>query len=188
MDDCLCPIAGTEEIVPCDALILSVGLIPENELAESIGVPLDPKTKGAFVDERGETLLDGVFACGNALHVNDLVDYVSESGETAGKAAAHPRALDRDLLLVNCDPSLLYVVPQRLDRNASEAERVFYFRSSRDMDNATLHINRGGKELYSKKFSHLRPPEMERLVLNLSAEQLAGDEPLVLSLEEKNHE
>ena len=188
VDDCLCPIAGTEEIVPCDALILSVGLIPENELAESIGVPLDPKTKGAFVDERGETLLDGVFACGNALHVNDLVDYVSESGETAGKAAAHPRALDRDLLLVNCDPSLLYVVPQRLDRNASEAERVFYFRSSRDMDNATLHINRGGKELYSKKFSHLRPPEMERLVLNLSAEQLAGDEPLVLSLEEKNHE
>ena len=188
VDRCLCPIAGTEEIVPCDALILSVGLIPENELAESIGVPLDQKTKGAFVDERGETLVDGVFACGNALHVNDLVDYVSESGETAGRAAAHPKTADRDLLPVTCEQSLLYVVPQRLDRNAAETERVFYFRSSRDMDSAMLRLSRGGKELYSKKYAHLRPPEMERLVLNLSTEQLAGGDPLVFSLEEKNHE
>jgi thioredoxin reductase len=79
------PIEGTEEIIPCDALILSVGLIPENELLESIGVPIDSKTKGAVVDERNETLLRGIFVCGNALHVNDLVDYVSESGEIAGK-------------------------------------------------------------------------------------------------------
>lgn len=188
VDDCLCPIAGTEEIVPCDALILSVGLIPENELAESIGVPLDPKTKGAFVDERGETLVDGVYACGNALHVNDLVDYVSESGETAGKAAANGRKQNRKLLPVTCEPSLLYVVPQRLNQTATNPERVFYFRSSRDMDNATLRLSRGGKELYSKKYAHLRPPEMERLVLNLSAEQLSGDDPLVFSLEGTNHE
>ena len=188
VDDCLCPIPGTEEIVPCDALILSVGLIPENELAESIGVPLDPKTKGAFVDERGETLVDGVFACGNALHVNDLVDYVSESGETAGKAAANGRKQNRSLLPVTCEPSLLYVVPQRLDRNATETERVFFFRSSSDMDNAMLRISRGERVLYSKKYAHLRPPEMERLVLNLSAEQFSGDDPLVFSLEGTNHE
>ena len=85
VDDCLCPIAGTEEIVPCDALILSVGLIPENELAESIGVPLDPKTKGAIVDERNETMLEGVYACGNALHVNDLVDYVLRAAKRRAK-------------------------------------------------------------------------------------------------------
>ncbi len=188
VDSCLCPIAGTEEIVPCDALILSVGLIPENELAESIDVPLDPKTKGAFVDERGETLLDGVFACGNALHVNDLVDYVSESGETAGRAAAKSKTMERNLLTVTCDQSLLYVVPQLLDRNAAKTERVFYFRSSVDMDNATLHISRGNQVLYSKKYAHLRPPEMERLALNLSAEQLLSDDSLVFSLEGTNHE
>jgi len=188
VDECLCPIAGTEEIVPCDALILSVGLIPENELSESIGVPLDPKTKGAIVDEHGETLLDGVFACGNALHVNDLVDYVSESGETAGKAAAHLRTSDRNLLPVTCEKSLLYVVPQRLDRNSAEAGRVFFFRSSADMDNATLHLSLGGKEIYSKKYAHLRPPEMERLALEFRSEQLSGDDPLVFSLEGTNHE
>lgn len=187
VDDCLCPIAGTEEIVPCDALILSVGLIPENELAESIGVPLDPKTKGAIVDERNETMLDGIFACGNALHVNDLVDYVSESGETAGKAAAINRIKDRSLLPVVCDASLLYVVPQRIDRNAAEQDRVFFFRSSADHDGAVLTVTKGDTTLLKKRYSHLRPPEMERLTLSLSPEQLTGDEPIVFSLEELHH-
>ena len=187
VNDCLCPIAGTEEIIPCDALILSVGLIPENELAESIGVPLDPKTKGAIVDERNETMHDGVFACGNALHVNDLVDYVSESGETAGKAAAKNRAVDRALLPVVCDASLLYVVPQRIDRNADEQERVFFFRSSADRDGAVLSVTKGQTTILQKRYSHLRPPEMERLALSLSPEQLTGDEPIVFSLEELHH-
>ena len=187
VDDCLCPIAGTEEIVPCDALILSVGLIPENELAESIGVPLDPKTKGAIVDERNETMLEGVYACGNALHVNDLVDYVSESGETAGKAAAKKHTEDRSLLSVECDSSLLYVVPQRIDRNASEQECVFFFRSSADRDGAILTVMKGQTKLLQKRYSHLRPPEMERLTLSLSPEQLSGNEPIVFSLEESHN-
>ncbi|NLI53107.1 MAG: FAD-dependent oxidoreductase [Clostridiales bacterium] len=187
VDGCMCPIAGTEEIIPCDALILSVGLIPENELAQSIGVPLDPKTKGAIVDERNETLLQGVFACGNALHVNDLVDYVSESGETAGKAAAGSDRPERELLPVECDQSLLYVVPQRLDKAAAESERVFFFRSSADMDNALLTVSRGETRLLSKRYAHLRPPEMERLPLALSSEQLAGEEPLLFHLEEATH-
>jgi thioredoxin reductase len=184
VDACMCPIAGTEEIIPCDALILSVGLIPENELAESIGVPLDSKTKGAVVDERNETLLRGVFACGNALHVNDLVDYVSESGEIAGKAAADPLNCARGLVPVECDHTLLYVVPQRICRNAAETERIFFFRSARDMDNATLTITKGGNTLVTKTFAHLRPPEMERLALTFSAEQLYGTEPLRFHLEE----
>ncbi len=188
VDGAMRPIAGTEEIVPCDALILSVGLIPENELAQSIGVPIDEKTKGAVVDERNETLLRGVFACGNALHVNDLVDYVSESGEIAGNAAANPLCCSRGLVPVECDNTLLYIVPQRLCRNGAETERIFFFRAASDMDNATLSISKGGHVLYTKRFSHLRPPEMERLRISLNAEQLAGNEPLRFHLEETNHE
>ncbi|PKM40526.1 MAG: pyridine nucleotide-disulfide oxidoreductase [Firmicutes bacterium HGW-Firmicutes-9] len=184
VDACMCPIKGTEEIIPCDALILSVGLIPENELAESIGVPIDFKTKGAVVDERNETLLRGVFACGNALHVNDLVDYVSESGEVAGKAAASPTNRSRGLVPVECDQSLLYVVPQRLCRNSEEMERVFFFRSARDMDNATLTVAKGEQVLFTKKFAHLRPPEMERIPITLSKKELDGNLPLRFHLEE----
>lgn len=94
VDGSMQPIAGTERIIDCDALILSVGLLPENEIAEQLGVELDPATKGPFVDQRLMTSVPGVFCCGNALHVNDLVDYVSESGELAGKAAAHYQPAD----------------------------------------------------------------------------------------------
>ena len=188
VDENMRPIPGTEEILPCDALILSVGLIPENELAQTIGVPLDPKTKGAIVDERNETMLDGIFACGNALHVNDLVDYVSESGETAGRAAACNANIEHSRIFVECDRSLLYVVPQRLNRSAEETERVFFFRASEDMDNATLRVSCGNRLLFTKHYSHLRPPEMERLPLALSAEQLAGEGPIVFSLEKAKNE
>ena len=188
VDERMRPIAGTEEIIPCDALILSVGLIPENELAESIGVPIDSKTNGAIVDERNETLLRGVFACGNALHVNDLVDFVSESGEIAGTAAATETLCARGLVAVECDNSLLYVVPQRVSRNAKEQERVFFFRAATDLDNATLTITKGGDTLYSKRFAHLRPPEMERLPVLLTPEQLTGNEPLRFYLEEQKDE
>lgn len=187
VDERMRPIAGTEEIIACDALILSVGLIPENELAESLGVPLDMKTKGAVVDERNQTLVSGVFACGNALHVNDLVDYVSESGETAGRAAAayakEHLSKTRDLCSVSCDESLLYVVPQKLERKATEPERTFFFRSARDMDSAVLTVIKGETVLLTKKYAHLRPPEMERLTLNIENSQISGEEPVLFHLE-----
>jgi len=140
------------------------------------------------VDERNETLLRGVYACGNALHVNDLVDYVSESGEIAGKAAAKEECCSRGLVPVECDQSLLYVVPQRICRSSDETERIFFFRSARDMDNATLTITKGEETLYSKKFAHLRPPEMERLPVPLTKEQLDGNLPLRFHLEEQTNE
>lgn len=186
VDSCLCPIAGTQEMIPCDALILSVGLIPENELAESIGVPLDHKTKGAVVDERNETLLRGVFACGNALHVNDLVDYVSESGEVAGKAAAESQRTSRKLLPVECDKSMLYIVPQRINQSKNELEHVFFFRAAKDMDHAVLTLTKAGKTIFTKRFSHLRPPEMERLSIPIPSEVFTGNEPLRFCLEETN--
>ena len=88
VNDKMEPIAGTEEIVECDTLILSVGLIRENEIAGSLGIPMDMHTKGPVCDEHFMTEKEGIFCCGNALHVNDLVDYVTESGIAAGKAAA----------------------------------------------------------------------------------------------------
>ena len=82
------PIPGTEEHIPCDTLLLSVGLIPENELSKAVGVELSPVTNGPQVNESLETSIPGVFACGNVLHVHDLVDYVSEEAQQAGKHAA----------------------------------------------------------------------------------------------------
>jgi thioredoxin reductase len=87
-DSAIHPIPGTEGYIACDGLILSVGLIPKNELAESLGVPIHLATKGPVCDQRCMTAVPGIFICGNALQVNDLVNYVSESGETMGKAAA----------------------------------------------------------------------------------------------------
>jgi len=88
VDKNLIPVPGTEKIINCDALILSVGLIPENELAESLGIELCRYTRGPICDQNNMTMADGVFNCGNSMHVNDLVDYVSESGEIAGRGAA----------------------------------------------------------------------------------------------------
>jgi len=168
------PVPGTEEIIEADALILSVGLIPENELAETLGVPLDARTKGPIADQNCMTMVDGVFCCGNALHVNDLVDYVSESGETAGRAAAswalsHSPPNDRSFAEIKSDDSLLYIVPQRLNLNDPAASTVIYFRSREEMDRTRLVVTLDGNEVYKKIYQRLRPPEMERLEIDLNA-------------------
>ena len=198
VDENMLPISGTEEIIECDALILSVGLIPENELAESIGVPLDARTKGPLTDQNYMTMVDGVFCCGNALHVNDLVDYVSESGETAGRAAAI-YAAERakwltsggDMVNAPCfiackpseftelraDSSLLYIVPQRLNLNDLSAPVIVCFRSKAEMGKTRLTITLNGNEVCAKTYPRLRPPEMERLKLDFSSMNIKrGDE------------
>ncbi len=166
VDDKMKPIAGTAERISCDALILSVGLIPENEIAEQLGVPMDAAAKGPICDDSLMTDVEGVFTCGNAMHVNDLVDYVSESGERAGKNAAHYTLRKREYITLETDPSLLYLVPQRVDAAAGEPA-VLYFRSSRSMDRAVLEIHDGDHILYQKEYTDLLPPEMERLTLDL---------------------
>ena len=124
------PIAGTERRVPCDTLLLSVGLIPENVLARDAGVELDPVTGGAVVDDCLETSVPGIFACGNALHVHDLVDFVSEEGARAGRFAAR-HALGRGgeddvaVLPVRAGDGVRYVVPQRLHADADCATLRF---------------------------------------------------------------
>jgi len=177
VDKNMTPIPGTEEIIECDALILSVGLIPENELAESLGVPLDVRTKGPVTDQNCMTMADGVFCCGNALHVNDLVDYVSESGEAAGRAAAQrimakqasSSSGERSLAEIKADDSMLYIVPQLINVDDLEKPAVIYFRSKEEMGKTRLSVKIDGSEVYAKTFPRLRPPEMERLELDFKS-------------------
>lgn len=164
------PIPGTETHVECDALILSVGLIPENELAESLKIKIDPKTKGPIVDNNLMTDTDGIFSCGNALHVNDLVDYVSESGEIAGKSAC--KYIDSNCnvsikdMKINVSDDFLYMVPQNLNLNNLSDKTDIYFRSKRDRNNVVLKLLINGKDVYEKKYQFLRPPEMEKIILD----------------------
>ncbi len=167
VDERMRPIAGTERIVECDTLILAVGLIPENELARAIGVPLDGKTKGAYVDQNCQTRLPRVYQCGNALHVNDLVDYVSESGETAGRAAATIDAKPEQIA-VNAQGKLLYVVPQMLDISGRCGKTVFYFRASEVLAKQRVEVVVDDKIVFTKRFAKLLPPEMERVTVDLT--------------------
>ena len=166
VDDKMKPIAGTSKRISCDALILSVGLIPENEIAEQLGVTMDAAAKGPICDDSLMTDVEGVFTCGNAMHVNDLVDYVSESGERAGKTRAHYPRRQREYITLETDPSLLYLVPQRVEA-ASGQPVVLYFRSSRSLDRAVLEIHDGEHILFQKEYEDLKPPEMERMTLDI---------------------
>ena len=133
VDDKMRPVAGTEERLSCDGVILSVGLIPENEVAEALEVPIDPATRGPVMDQNGQTQVPGVFVCGNASHVNDLVDYVTESGERAGAAAAAFIAghRTRRLLPLMADTHRLALCRTSVfvDMDAPESGAVVYFRS-----------------------------------------------------------
>lgn len=168
VDEKMRPIPGIEELIECDTLILSVGLLPENELAKKLEVPLNPKTKGPYCDQSLETMVPGVYTCGNAMHVNDLADYVSESGEIAGKEAAHfEKGKKRELFEVTLNKKLLYLVPSHIDREGKKEKLVFYFRVREPLANQTLLVTSGGETLLKRKYLSLKPPEMERLLLTL---------------------
>ena len=191
VDENMEPVPGTDEIVECDALILSVGLIPENELAEGLDITLNENTKGPVTDQDYMTMLDGVFCCGNALHVNDLVDYVSESGEAAGRAAAQwaksgwintRRNGIRSYADITTDDSFLYIVPQRLNVERIAAPTTFYFRSMNEMGKSLLSVTLNGTEIYRKIYPRFRPPEMERLVLDFEELNIRNGSTVKFSL------
>lgn len=165
VDEHMNPIEGTERIIPCDALILSVGLIPENEIAEKLGVELDPATKGAYVDQKLMTSVPGVFSCGNALHVNDLVDYVSQSGDIAGKFAAKYKPEKRYRVKIDYQKNeFSYVVPQYYDL-MEQGELTLYFRVRKDCSNKTVFIDNDEKVIKKKKYQRMLPSEMETLTV-----------------------
>ena len=184
VDEGMNPIPGTAQRVECDALILSVGLIPENELAEGLGVVIDPKTKGPLCDAGLMTSVPGVFSCGNALHVNDLVDYVSQSGETAGRnAARYDPHREQTLIPVTAGEGLLYAVPQRLDLQSDNSAVTLYFRSRQNLGRCRLVITADGRELFTRNYPFLHPPEMERLTLDLSDRGLTAETEIKLEIE-----
>lgn len=181
VDENMLIIEGTQRIVNCDSLILSVGLIPENEIARGLNVEIDSITKGPVVDQCFQTSVMGVYCCGNAVHVNDLADYVSESGEKAGLCASLP-SVGRNLANVSHDGHLSYVVPQKIDFNALSDKEVFYFRVQRQFEASTLFVKNGDNVIYSRKYTHLKPPEMERIVL--PSKLMNGDLHFELEVEE----
>ena len=166
VDEKMQPIESTARIIPCDALILSVGLLPENEVAQMLGVKLDPATKGAVVDQTLMTNVPGVFSCGNALHVNDLVDYVSLSGDQAGESAAEYCKGDKnaaDRVPVEYDRAkFLYVVPQYYDKAAKDG-MTMYFRPRSEFKKQSVTVASGSDALINKKFANLSSSEMEVL-------------------------
>ena len=166
VDEKMNPIPETARIIECDALILSVGLLPENEVAQMLGIELDPATKGAVVDQTLMTNVPGVFSCGNALHVNDLVDYVSLSGEQAGKSAAEycraPASSGKKIPIEYDRSKFLYVVPQYYSTEAG-MPMTMYFRARSELKNQRVRAITGESELLNKKFRNLTPSEMEVL-------------------------
>jgi pyruvate/2-oxoglutarate dehydrogenase complex dihydrolipoamide dehydrogenase (E3) component len=175
VDEKLQPIPGTEEYVACDALLLSVGLIPENELTRAAGVAIDPVTSGAIATQNRETEIPGIFACGNVLHVHDLVDYVTLEGQLAGAGAAayiHGRSdPNPDYIQTKGKNGVRYVVPQRVNRHESTPVKL-YFRVGQVHKNAAVRLSANGETLVQRKRPRLAPGEMEDLTI--TPEQLAA--------------
>lgn len=184
VDKAMRPIPNTSKIVECDGLILSVGLIPENELAESIDVPLNKFTHGPTCDGSLMTMVDGVFTCGNATHVNDLVDYVSESGEIAGKNAAEYVAQNRKLIDININENLAYIVPQKLDINAKNLKTTIFFRSRFELDKSKICVIINGENVFEKRYIHLKPPEMEKLEIDFNKYNLNQNSKIIFQIME----
>lgn len=167
------PIPGTEEFVPCDTLLLSVGLIPENELSRGMGVEIDPVTGGPIVDGDMQTSRPGVFACGNAVQVHDLADNVSAEAARAGKAAAEYLKGQgvKEYFKTTAGTGVRYVVPQRLNRDGKDKQ--LFFRVAGVFKDCRTVAKCGGKTIASKKRVRLTPGEME--TLDIKGADITGD-------------
>ncbi len=161
------PIVGSEKVIKCDTLLLSVGLIPENELSQLCGVELHPKTNGAIVYENGETTVSGIFSCGNVLHVHDIVDFVTLEAAKTGAAAANYRP---DIPpapyfeTTHCD-RIGYLLPQRVHNEISDKFVNFYLRTRKTLENIKIVFYRGDIEIAAYKREFTVPSEMESIKL-----------------------
>ena len=187
VDERRSPIPGSEMEFDCDTVLLSVGLIPENELTRAAGIVMDSRTNGAVVYENMETSAPGIFACGNVVHVHDLVDYVSAESERAGTAAAeyalNPPAEEKAVSLVNGD-GVSYTVPQRIrvPRVAKLAD--VFFRVRQVYGESVIEVREGEKVLAAFKRDHMAPGEMEHILLTRAVlDQIQGGEITVSARE-----
>jgi len=159
------PIPETSEYIACDTLLLSVGLIPENELSKTAKVELDRVTSGAVVDQDRQTAVEGIYACGNVLHVHDLVDYVSEEAEIAGKSAAayiNGESAEGVDVSLKADGKIRYTVPQRITQ---KKDVTVYFRVADVYRNVTVKVKDGDTVVFSRKKPKVAPGEMESITL-----------------------
>lgn len=167
VDDKMQPIEGTEMYIECDTLLLSVGLIPENELSKSAGLSLDAVTRGCIVDQMRQTDIEGVFACGNVLHVHDLADFVSEEGEVAGESAAKyilgEINEESSCIKVVTDGKVRYSVPQRI--TDTKCDIKLYYRVANVFENVKITVEADGAIISSQKKNKVVPGEMQYILL-----------------------
>ena len=171
VDSTSTPIPGTEKYYECDTLLLSCGLIPENELSLSAGITINGATNGPSVDDRLETSVSGIFACGNVLHVHDLVDFVSEEAGRAGRNAASfikangRKTNEPHVIEVTAGNGVRYTVPSTVDTANADGDIHLRFRVRNVYKNCTIEVSSGGKVLLSRKKRIAVPSEMEDIVI-----------------------
>lgn len=170
VDDNRMPIKGTEIELECDTLLLSVGLIPENEITREVGINIDTRTKGAFVFENMETSMDGVFACGNVCHVHDLVDFVTGESQKAGRSAAkYINDISNSnvtTIEINNGEGIFYTVPQKVRIENMDSKLEIFFRVKSVEKNVIISISdEDGKIIKEFKRPHVAPAEMEKIAL-----------------------
>lgn len=171
------PIPGSEMYFDVDTLLLSVGLIPENSLAEEAGIDMDMSTRGPIVDENYMTSVPGIFACGNGLHVHDLADFVTkQAGEAALGALRYLNGSGGDYSSVKAGKLIGYVVPAKLHKENLPKTVTLYFRVRKPLTDITIEISKGGKVIRSIHKDHLIPSEMEQVIIaNTMLEDAEGD-------------
>lgn len=185
VDDYRRPIAGTEEEITCDTILLSVGLIPENELTIGAGIPLHPVTGGPCVDSAMMTRTPGIFACGNVLHVHDIADFVTREGRMAGAGAARfARGAHKPAQLIPAEAGsgIRYVIPSGVYPDDRKA--LFSMRPVSIFRNATLIASQGDRNLYQRRFRILNPSEMIQVELELKHPM--DDSPIVFTVEDQH--
>ncbi len=162
-------IPGTEKEIEVDTLLLSIGLIPENEISERAGIKLDPKTRGPLVDETYMTSVEGIFACGNVLHVHDLVDFVTEESRRAGKAVSkflkkeHNKSKTHTCM--KAQEGVSYIVPQKIHFDNLDDKLELFMRVRNEYKNVEVVVKGDGTEIRRIKKKHMAPAEMEKVIL-----------------------
>ena len=171
------PIPGSEMYFDVDTLLLSVGLVPENSLAEEAGIDMDMSTRGPIVDENYMTSVPGIFACGNGLHVHDLADFVTkQAGEAALGALRYLNGSGGDYSSVKAGNLIGYVVPAKLHKENLPKTVTLYFRVRKPLTDVTIEISKAGKVIRSIHKDHLIPSEMEQVIIaNTMLEDAEGD-------------
>lgn len=183
------PVPGTEEVIECDTLMLSVGLIPENELSSQAGVKIDKRTKGPEVNESMETSIPGVFACGNVVHIHDLVDYVSMEAQKAGKSIANYLSqpiIENDFIELINGAFVTYTVPQKIRKNVHLDKQDIMFRVSKVLKNVTIFVIDQNDGRIIKKVNRLAvaPGEMEIVTLTKNDLESVGG-PMIVRIEKR---